>query len=203
MTLTVTFRTPSLGSTPAATARVSAQGFSLLELAVVICLLGTLMVVALTRLLPFLDEAERVGVLSLEGQLRSTLVMVAAQRIVNGRTADISRLDGANPMGFLLETPSNYLGELSTADPETIPPRHWYFDLATHRLVYAPGRIYELGRTSSARDPVEFQVRVAFADRDGSGTFEPAIDELHGVRLQRVAGGGWLRSGTNDLGPGG
>ena len=54
----------------------------MLELAVVVCLVGILLAVALSRLLPYIDEAERVAVLTLEGQLRSTLVMVAAQRIV-------------------------------------------------------------------------------------------------------------------------
>ncbi|MGB5624359.1 MAG: type II secretion system protein, partial [Woeseiaceae bacterium] len=59
-------------------------GFSLLELIVVIALISTLIAVAVTRLLPYIDEAERVAVLRVEGQLRSSLMMEAAQRIVRG-----------------------------------------------------------------------------------------------------------------------
>ncbi len=43
-------------------------GFSLLELVVVIVIISILVGVALNRLLPYIDEAERVGVLTLGGQ---------------------------------------------------------------------------------------------------------------------------------------
>ena len=90
----------------------SLQGFSLFEFVVVICLIGILLAVAITRLLPYLDEAERVAVLTLEGQIRNTLVMAAAQRIARGQSASISALNGSNPMDLMLEVPGNYVGEL-------------------------------------------------------------------------------------------
>ena len=175
--------------------RRSTSGFSLLELVVVIALIGTLISVAATRLLPYIDEAERVAVLRVEGQLRSSINMEAAKRIVRGQSASLTDLDGSNPVKFLLEPPKNYVGERLQQDNEQVPARRWYFEQDRQRLVYRLGEPFGLPvRDESTEDPA-FVVRVAFADSNGDGVFEAQRDELYGVRLQRVAGTEWL-SGT-------
>jgi len=167
-------------------------GFSLLELVVVIALISTLVAVAITRLLPYIDEAERVAVLRVEGQLRSSLVMEAAQRIVRGQSASLSELEGTNPVKFLLDPPKNYVGERLRRDIEEAPKRRWYFEQDGHRLVYRLGKPFGLPvHDESVEDPA-FEVRVAFADTNGNGIFEAQREELYGVRLQRVAGSKWL-----------
>jgi len=172
-----------------------ADGFSLLELVLVICLIGILLAVALTRLLPYIDEAERVAVLTLEGQIRNSLVTAAAQRIARGESASISTLNGSNPMDLMLEVPGNYLGEMSEADQQTVASAHWYFDATHRRLIYRPRKGFSFGSDDAFAEQLEFEVRVAFADRDGNGAFEPSTDELYGVRLLRVAGGEWFNTG--------
>ena len=174
----------------------SSAGFSLLELVVVIAIISTLVAVAINRLLPYIDEAERVAVLSVEGQLRSTLMMEAAQRIVRGQSASLSELEGANPVKFLLEPPKNYVGERLQREIEQSPTRRWYYEQDRRRLVYRLGEPFGLPvHDESAEDPA-FEVRVAFADSNGNGVFEAQREELYGVRLQRVAGMTWL-SGVN------
>lgn len=170
-------------------------GFTLLELVIVIAIISTLATVALQRLLPWMDEAERVAVLRVEGQLRSTLVMEAAQRIARGRSESITDLSGSNPVNFLLDPPNNYVGELDDGNPGSAPVRHWYFDGTTRRLVYRLGEPYAIGRSASAVDDPAFSVNVQFADRDGNGRFEASRDELYGVRLTRMAGAEWLERG--------
>jgi len=168
------------------------SGFSLLELLVVIALIGILLGVAITRLLPYLDEAERIGVLTLESQIRSSLMVAAAKHIAGGRMDDISELDGSNPIATMLEAPGNYVGELTTSQANSVPPGHWYFDVKTRRLVYRKGEPYSsIGDREHMDDP-EFEVRVAFADNNGNGRFEAGRDDLYGVRLQRTAGADWL-----------
>ena len=172
----------------------SVQGFSLLELVVVICLIGILLAVAIPRLLPYTAEAERVAVLTFEGQIRNTLVMDAAQRIARGESASISTLNGSNPMNLLLEVPDNYVGELDSAGPPADLSGRWFFDLGKRRLIYRPRQGFMFRSDADSVDQLEFEVRVAFADHNANGVFEPGTDELHGLRLLRAAGGEWLKT---------
>ena len=169
-----------------------ARGFSSLELVVVIAIIGILLAMAISRLLPYIDEAERIGVVTLESQIRGSLMVSAAKRIASGKAASISQLNGSNPMHLMLETPENYVGELSGEESTSVPRRNWYFDLKTRRLVYRKGRPFGWSDERELMDDPEFEVRVAFADRDGNGYFEPGTDELYGVRLLRAAGTEWL-----------
>lgn len=170
-------------------------GFTLLELVVVIIIISVLLATAATRLLPYLDEAERVSVLSIESQLRNTLLMEAAQRIVRGQSASIGELEQANPMALLLQAPDNYIGE-RRADRDSLPERRWYFDPGKKRLVYRRGEPYTLAAGGPPlRDP-EFEVRVIFSDRNADGVFNAAEDEFYGVRLLRMAGSDWLAAGA-------
>jgi hypothetical protein len=143
-----------------------------------------------------MDEAERVSVLRVEGQLRSTLMMEAARRIVRGESASLSELHGTNPVKFLLDPPKNYVGERLRREIEQVPSRRWYYEQDRQRLVYRLGAPFGLPvRDESLEDPA-FEVRVAFADTNGNGVFEAQRDELYGVRLQRVAGAQWLSGMT-------
>ena len=172
---------------------MSAQpGFSLLEMVTVIAIISILVAVALDRLLPYIDEAERISVIRLEGQLRSTLMMEAAERIVRGQSATLTELNGSNPVHFLLEPPKNYVGELDSPPAADTAARHWYFDTASQRLTYRLGEPFARDRSVEGIDDPAFSVRVAFADADGDGRFQPGTDELYGVRLERVAGTAWL-----------
>ncbi len=176
----------------------TSRAFSLLELVVVIALVGTLIAVAVSRLLPYIDEAERVAVLRVEGQLRSSINMEAAKRIVRGQSASLSELEGSNPFKYLLEPPKNYVGERLQREIEQAPERRWYFAKDKNRLVYRLGAPFGLPvREESVEDPA-FVVRVAFDDMNGNGTFEARRDELYGVRLHRVAGARWLAGVTRE-----
>lgn len=176
----------------------SQAGFSLVELVVVIALISLLVGIALNRLLPYIDEAERVAVLTLEGQIKSTLLMAAAKRIAGGKAASISELDGSNPMHLMLEPPKNYAGERRRQDSDDVPRRSWYFDLDSRRLVYRAGRRLGWHHDDIPPQDPEFGVRVAFDDRNRNGQFDPGADELYGVRLQREAGDSWLAGGATD-----
>ncbi len=164
----------------------------MLELVVVIAIIGILITAALDRLLPYIDEAERVSVLRVEGQLRSTLMMEAAERIVRGEAASITQLDGSNPFNLLAEPPKNYIGELAPAQSMLPEARHWYFEAEAGHLVYRLGEPYSLRASDVPLEDPAFVVRVAFADNDRNGSFDVNGDELYGVHLERVSGMPWL-----------
>lgn len=168
----------------------------MLELTVVIIIVGVLIVVAITRLLPYLDEAERVAVLTVERQLKNSLVMEAAQRIARGQSASIAELERINPMELLLEPPGPYAG-VRAGTGKDLPARHWYFDSDSNRLVYKTGKPYAPSVRDHTIDDPQFAVRVVFEDRDADGIFNPQNDELYGVRLLRIAGADWLAGGSH------
>lgn len=176
--------------------RSRSAGFSMLELTVVVIVIGILIVVAITRLLPYLDEAERVAVLTVERQLKNSLVMEAAQRIARGQYASIAELEQINPMELLLEPPGTYSGVYAGSNSD-LPARHWYFDTASNRLVYKTGKPYAPMERDHTFDDLQFAVRVIFKDRDADGSFNAQNDELYGVRLLRIAGADWLAGGSN------
>ena len=104
-------------------------------------------------------------------------------------------MNASNPMGLMLEVPGNYLGALNVSEQRTVPAAHWYFDTKGRRLVYRPRKGFSFDSDKDVVEQLEFEVRVAFADRDRNGVFEPSKDELHGVRLLRSAGGEWFNKG--------
>ncbi len=171
------------------------QGFSYLELIVVVALIGVLLAVALPRLLPYVHEAERVGVATVEADLRDVLVVQAAKYIAGGEGSRVMALNRSNPMALVLEPPSNYLGELDSPLLSDMPPRSWFFDRQTQALFYRGGP----GLADPDREDMPpFQawvVDVTWADRNGDGHYSAAVDELYGVRLVRVAGLGRFRPG--------
>ena len=170
----------------------SQRGFTWLELALVVSLIGILAAVFLVKIMPLFGEAERVGLLRIEAELKNALVMEAAKRIVQGRTAEIASLEGANPFQFVLEAPANYLGELEAPDPASVPARHWYFDSSTRRLVY---RVHSDRFESDLGPPAraEYEIRLSFDDRNSSGAFEAGSDDFRGVRLVPVAAYRWRK----------
>lgn len=176
--------------------RSRSAGFSMLELIVVIIIIGVLIAIAISRLLPYLDEAERVAVLTVESQLKNSLVMEAAQRIARGQSASIAELEQINPMELLLEPPGTYAGVYSGSGTG-LPARHWYFDANNNRLVYKTGKPYAPSVRDHTFENPQFAVRVIFADRDADGIFNAQNDELYGIRLLRIAGADWLAGGSN------
>ncbi|MBT8131639.1 MAG: type II secretion system GspH family protein, partial [Gammaproteobacteria bacterium] len=172
-------------------AKKHSGGFSLLELIVVISLIGVLLVVAFWRLAGFVREAERVSVLTMEGEIRNVLVLEMAKRILNPGGPSILALASSNPMALMLETPINYLGELDNQEVPNVPQRHWFFNLDKQRLVYRSG--VDFGYRKEQFHDVEYDIRIAYDDADGDGNFSPVNDRLLGVRLHRHGGHGWLQ----------
>jgi general secretion pathway protein G len=169
------------------------KGFSLLELVIVIVIISVLLVVAISRLLAVMVDAERVTMETVAGTLRSAVGIKVAESIVRARVADLPALEGSNPMALLAETPHNYLGELDGADPAQLEDGNWYYDKREKALVYLVRHkgYFSGGQPNPPR--ARFAVRLVYSDSNGNGVFSPGVDEIQGLRLSAMEPYSWSR----------
>jgi prepilin-type N-terminal cleavage/methylation domain-containing protein len=173
--------------------RSSYRGFSLLELVIVIVIISVLLVMAISRLLALQVDAERVTMEMVAGTLRSAIGMKVAQSIVELKVAELSALEGSNPMAQLAETPQNYLGERDGVDPAALEDGNWYFDRQAKVLVYLVRNkgFFTGGQPNPPR--ARFALRLVYSDKNGNGVFNPGVDAIEGLRLSPVETYSWSR----------
>lgn len=171
---------------------MTARGFTLLELVIVIVIIGVLAGFLLDRVLPLVGQAERVAFQQVRSQVQSALLLEAAERIARGESSTLSELAGANPMSLLLLPPGNYIGERSRPTLTDVPRAAWYFDSRDGRLVYRPGRQANIETSEGPNDRIELAVSFVFRDRNGDGRFQPSADHFDGLRLAPVYPFRWL-----------
>ncbi|HEU5338377.1 MAG TPA: prepilin-type N-terminal cleavage/methylation domain-containing protein [Sulfuricaulis sp.] len=169
------------------------NGFSLLELVIVIVIISVLMVLAMSRLLALQVDAERVTMEMVAGTLRSAIGMKVAQSIVKSRIDDLPSLEGGNPMTLLAETPPNYLGEKEGVDPGKLEAGNWYFDKREKALVYLVRHkgFFTGGQPNPPR--ARFMLRLVYSDRNGNGVFDQGVDSVEGLRLSPIEKYSWSR----------
>ena len=168
-------------------------GFSLLELVTVIVIISVLLVLAMSRLLALMVDAERVTMETVAGTLRSAIGMKVAESIVRSKVAELPVFEGSNPMALLAETPHNYLGELEGADPAQLEDGNWYFDAHDKALIYLVRNkgFFAGGRPNPPR--ARFAIKLVYSDTNRNGRFDPGVDKAEGLRLGVLEKYSWSR----------
>jgi prepilin-type N-terminal cleavage/methylation domain-containing protein len=136
------------------------RGFTLIELLIVISIVAVLFGVALERLLRYQEMGERAALEQNVAAMNTALSMKFASYVVRGRPSAIENEVGKNPIGLLARSPENYLGELYSPDIKSLPRGSWYFDVASHDLVYLPNRRRYLSSGDGPPDALRFRVAV-------------------------------------------
>ncbi len=167
------------------------RGFTLLELAVVVVIIGVLIGVALDRLLPLVGRAQRAAFLDVQRELQSSLLLAAAERITSGEGEKIPALAAGNPMTLLLAPPPNYVGPLAGSNDNEVPRASWYFDELSGRLAYRVGRYTRFTAHDGPADRIELAVAFVYEDRDSDGVFDANGDRFDGLRLTSVYAYDW------------
>jgi len=107
-------------------------GFSLLELAIAISIIGVLAGVLLNRLFHYQELAEKAAMESTVRVIKTGLQVRLAELIVTNRQARAGDLEIEDPLRWLDDKPPNYSGRYRAApDAGT-----WYFDPGPRELVY-------------------------------------------------------------------
>jgi prepilin-type N-terminal cleavage/methylation domain-containing protein len=165
------------------------RGFTLLEFVVVVCAIAILAGVALNRMLPLVGRAQRVAFLQVQNELKTALLLEAAERITRGESHTLPDLAAANPMALLLEPPANYVGTVRRVDDT--PRASWYYDERQGRLAYRVGRYTRFDPQDGPRDLIELTVAFVYQDRDADGIFDAHGDHFDGLRLTPVHAYEW------------
>ncbi len=154
-----------------------ARGFSLLELAVVACVLSVLLAVFLNRLTFYQELAERAQFESTLQAYKTALQIRLAELIVDRREAEARTLEAGNPTELMSTKPANYGGDY----PASPRPGTWYFDTGAHELVYVVNTGGRLSRAVTDNPKqLRYKVRVIFQPINAPGG---SINSIGGITL--------------------
>ena len=162
------------------------RGFTLIELAVAVVIVAIVTGYFLDRTLALLGRAERTAFVQVSSQLRSALLLEAAERLTRGEAAALADLAGTNPMSLLFAVPANYRGATSRLPEKPDGHSSWYYDVQRGRLVYFVGSRTKFRAVAGPADRIELIVDFIYTDRNASGAYEPSSDEFDGLRLASV-----------------
>ena len=171
-------------------------GFTLIELAVVVVIVAVLATALLKRVIFYQEQAEKVAMEQTLGIVRSALHLQIANLLVKGDTDGIARLADQNPMTWLSEKPSNYLGEYYTPKTGMIAPGNWYYDLHSKNLIYLVNNSEHLHTAAGEGKQIRYRAKLVkdvagIPDANPGG---PAVaqEKLAGVILEPVVAYRWF-----------
>lgn len=149
--------------------RRAGQGFTLVELIIVVCIVALSAALLVDRLRFYQEAAEKAAMEYTVGAVRSALQLRVAAMLMRGEERNIESLARANPVDWLMEPPRGYRGEFRAPQP-AVPRGSWYFDVGRNELVYVPDLDSHLERLADGSKRLRFRVHFEFEPaRPGSG----------------------------------
>lgn len=134
------------------------RDYSLVELAAAGAIVAALVAVFLHQVRYYQEQAERSAVQSTVAALQNALASRAMEVLLKGNPQQIGQIEEENPMDWLAQQPSNYVGVFYGQPLERIPGGGWYFDRATRTLVYQVWRTDHFKSGSDAKADIHFRV---------------------------------------------
>jgi len=121
---------------------------------------------------------EKTSIRQTKNIINSTLVVVFANYTVRGELERLNEVNGGNPFEYLEKysaVPATYRGEIGVDDLNDSVPG-WYYDrangLALYKSLYDDKFYY-------------FAIELDYKDVDGSGRFDPGIDEYQRLSFRQ------------------
>ncbi len=139
----------------------SCKGLSLIELAVVICIVMVLMSAFLNRMFYYQEQAEKAAMEGVAASIQSALTMRYGLILLHGQPSDVPALAHDNPLNWLQRKPPNYAGEYYDPTPQAVTPGNWLFDLKTRELIYVPNAASHFTPDKRGQKWARFHVAVA------------------------------------------
>lgn len=130
---------PNLSIIHASTPVIRAQGFTLIELMIVVSVVAVLATTALDKLFWYQGQAEKANMEYTATMIKSGLWMRAASLMMADHAADIPALAEQNPIDLLAQKPENYLGAINNGNADALDSGNWFYDVPTRQVVYIVG----------------------------------------------------------------
>ncbi len=138
------------------------QGFTLIEMVIVITIMVMLIAASLNRLENYQEQAEKTAMVEVAGTIQNALLMQFGRMMVRGQEAKIGTLESDNPMTWLARMPTNYAGEFSDPRLDELPGGNWAFDIKAHELIYVPERTDSFVPGKDGKKWVRYRVRILY-----------------------------------------
>ena len=156
-----------------------------------IVIISTLGLFAIQRLLIIQVQAERAAMDTVLGSLRSALGMRLAAHILKNDIRAILFLAHSNPMEQLAETPENYIGVLTSKDPDPARRGIWYFDRDARVLIYRVRNDSYFKSDVDGSGDARFSVQVLYAKKKGRRR-SANLNGIEGLRLVALEPYHWI-----------
>jgi prepilin-type N-terminal cleavage/methylation domain-containing protein len=166
------------------------QGFTLIELVVVIIIISGLLYFAFDRLLKLEVQAERASMQQIIGTLNSAIAMTISQHIADDNIAGLRHYIDSNPMDLLAQTPPAYLGSFAGQPPQLPKGVSWYYERPSHTLVYVTGSPAYFVSDGPEKSVTKLKIIPVYDDNNRNGQFD-AGDTLVGLKLAATAPYHW------------
>lgn len=126
-----------------------------------VVIVGVLASILLGRLLAYAEAAEKAAMETTLAQVHQALYARVALLAMQGDYEALEALPQRNPFAGGAGLGSNYAGEFDGSPPDSSLSGIWYFDRATHELVYRPRQASHLivpeGGTPELRYRIELK----------------------------------------------
>jgi len=172
---------------------VRQHGFTLFELVIVIVIVSVLATVFARRLTIYQELAEKAAMDATLNIIKTALQIRLANLIIDNRQSETDELERTNPIQWLAEKPSNYIG-LYRAPTET---GSWYYDERRLELVYVPrsAEHLKIEKTGDERE-IRFRIRLIIDHLETAGV---RVNSVTGVALIPVRPYRWTPIITSTL----